>query len=102
LKSLSTSGRFEGALYGLLGLHLKSQTEFNHAVDIFMARNEVPEWQGIGSFECFRNSSEDVTIMHGCIITTQRRDKVVNDIRNGVYDNLLKPDKISNHGRVQL
>ena len=91
LKSLTGSGRYEGALYGLLGLHLKNKTEFDQAAEIFMARNEVPEWQSKGSFDCFRNSSEDVTTMTGCIIRTQRRDKVVSDIRTGVYDNLMKP-----------
>ena len=89
LKSLVTEGKYEGGLYGLLGLSLRSKEEFNRAVEIYNARKELPEWQTTGSFECFRATAETVTTMSGCIISTEQREKVVVRIQSGRYESLL-------------
>jgi hypothetical protein len=70
LKSLVKMGSYEGGLYGLLGLSIKDHGEFNRAVEIYKVRNERPEWQETGSFECFRATGETVTTQSGCIILT--------------------------------
>ena len=89
LRSLVAVGSYEGALYGLLGLSLRNNTEFNRAVDIYRVRKERPEWQSTGSFECFRATGETVTTQSGCIIVTELRTKVVTDIQSGRYDKLI-------------
>ena len=88
LKSLVTAGSYEGGLYGLLGLGLRSKEEFNRAVEIYNARKELPVWQ-TGSFECFRATGDTVTTMNGCIISTEPREKVVISIQSGRYESLL-------------
>ena len=89
LKSLVTAGSYEGGLYGLLGLGLRSKEEFNRAVEIYNARKELPVWQTTGSFECFRATGDTVTTMNGCIISTEPREKVVISIQSGRYESLL-------------
>jgi len=89
LKSLVTTGSYEGGLYGLLGLSIRNHAEFNMAVEIYKARKERPEWQTTGSFNCFRAEGEMVTTQSGCIISTESRDKVVADIQSGRFDKLL-------------
>ena len=89
LKSLVTAGSYEGGLYGLLGLRLRSKEEFNRAVEIYNARKELPEWQTTGSFECFRATEDTVTTMNGCIISTEPREKVVISLQSGRYESLL-------------
>lgn len=90
LKSLVSDGSYEGGLYGLLGLSTrKDLTEFNRAVQLYKARNELREWQRSGSFECFAASADSVTTQSGCIIMTESREKVVTDIQSGRYDKLL-------------
>lgn len=34
---------YEGGLYGLIGLSIKNNTEFNRAVDVYKARHQRPE-----------------------------------------------------------
>lgn len=89
LRSLVAVGSYEGALYGLLGLSLRSNAEFNRAVDIYKARKKRPECQSTGSFECFCATEEMVTTQSGCIIMTELRTKVVTDIQSGRYDKLI-------------
>lgn len=89
LKSLVSSGSYEGGLYGLLGLSLRNDTEFSRAVELYMARKERPEWQSTGSFECFRPTGETVTTASGCIIMAESREKVVSRIQSGRFDGLL-------------
>jgi hypothetical protein len=90
LKSLVTAGSYEGGLYGLLGLSLGNKAEFDRAVEIYNARNERPEWQATGSFECFRATGDAVTTQSGCIIRSELRTKVVTSIQSGRYERLLK------------
>jgi hypothetical protein len=89
LKSLVTAGSYEGGLYGLLGLSLENKTEFDRGVEIYNARNERPEWQATGSFECFRATGDTVTTQSGCIIGSELRTKVVASIQSGIYERLL-------------
>jgi hypothetical protein len=89
LKSLVSAGSYEGGLYGLLGLSLSKNAEFNRAVEIYKARKERPEWQSTGSFDCFRATAETVTTSSGCVILAESREKVVSDIQSGRFDGLL-------------
>lgn len=89
LKSLVSAGSYEGGLYGLLGLSVINNTEFNKAVEIYKARKERPDWQRSGSFECFRATGEVVYIQSGCIISSELREKVVGDVQSGRFDRLL-------------
>jgi hypothetical protein len=89
LKSLVAVGSYEGGLYGLLGLSLRDNTEFNQAVVIYKARNEKPEWQNTGSFKCFHVTGETVNTQSGCIGMTESRVKIVSDIESGKYDKLI-------------
>ena len=89
LKSLVNAGSYEGGLYGLLGLSVINNREFNMAVETYKARKERPDWQTSGSFECFRATGEAVYIQSGCIISSELREKVVGDIQSGRFDRLL-------------
>ena len=89
LRSLVSSGSYEGGLYGLLGLSIKNHCEFNRAVEVYKARKERPERQAPGSFECFVADGELVTTQSGCIISTESREKVVTSIQSGHFDKFL-------------
>jgi hypothetical protein len=89
LKSLVTAGSYEGGLYALLGLSFANKAEFDRAVEIYNARNEPPEWQATGSFECFRATGDTVNTMSGCIGLSESRTKVVARIQSGGYERLL-------------
>jgi hypothetical protein len=89
LKSLVVVGTYEGALYGLLGLSLRNNAEFNRAVDVYKARKDRPECQRTGLFEYLNVTGEMVTTQSGCIITAELRTKVVTDLQSGRYDKLI-------------
>ena len=89
LKSLASSGTYEGGLYGLLGLSIKDHGEFNRAVEVYKARKERPECQTIGILEYLRADGEMVTTQSGCIIWSESRVKVVTSIQSGYFDKLL-------------
>ena len=87
LKSLVTTGTYEGGLYGLLGLSLRNNGEFNRAVDIYKARNEERPSQEKGSFECSINDKKEyVSTQDGCIVSVELRADVVTRIQSGRYD----------------
>lgn len=91
LKSLVTAGSYEGGLYGLLGLSLKNNGEFNRAVDIYKARKEVRPAQA-KPFECNLSDTEEyVVTQSGCLLSTERRTEVVTKIQSGHYDSWLQP-----------
>ena len=90
LRSLVKTGSFEGGLYGLLGLSIRDHGEFNRAVEIYKARKERPEWQETGLCEYFRVTNETVITQNGCIIDSEQREKVVNAMQSGHYDQLLR------------
>jgi hypothetical protein len=90
LRTLVQTGSYEGGLYGLLGLSIQDHEEFNRAVEIYKARQERPEWEETGSFECFRATGETVRTQSGCIIGEEQREKVVGAIQSGRYDRLLR------------
>ena len=89
LKSLVAVGTYEGALYGLLGLSLRNNAEFNRAVDSYKARKDRPECQRTGVFEFLNTTGEMVTTQSGCIMTAEVRTKVVTDMQSGRYDKLI-------------
>jgi hypothetical protein len=87
LKSLVTAGTYEGGLYGLLGLSLKNNGEFNRAVDIYKARNDERPSQEKGPFECSINDKKEyVSTQDGCILSVELRADVVTRIQSGRYD----------------
>lgn len=87
LRSLVTAGTYEGGLYGLLGLSLKNNGEFNRAVDVYKARNEERPSQENNSFECSINDKKEyVSTQQGCIFLTELRTEVVTKIQSGRYD----------------
>ena len=90
LKSLVTAGSYEGGLYGLLGLSLKNNGEFNRAVDIYKARKEVRPAQA-KPFECSLSDTEEyVVTQSGCLLSRERRTEVVTKIQSGQYDMLVQ------------
>ena len=85
LKSLVATGSYEGGLYGLLGLSLTSNADFNRAVDIYKARTDHPRVPQ--TMHCqIGGTPELVATQWGCIITTELRTKVVIAIQSGHYD----------------
>ena len=93
LKSLVTTASYEGGLYGLIGLSLKNNGEFNRAVDLYKARDRRPERPKGNSIGChiIDNDDEQVTTQAGCILMPELRANVVTKIQSGRYDSWLLP-----------
>lgn len=92
LKNLVTTASSEGGLYGLVGLSLKNNAEFNRAVDLYKARR--PERAKTNSHECrigVTDNEEQVTTQVGCIFMPELRASVVTKIQSGRYDSWLLP-----------
>lgn len=90
LKSLVSTGSYEGGLYGLLGLSIRDHAEFNRAVEIYKARKAPRDRQQTTSHECLLATDEKtVATQSGCIMLTEDRAKVVTKIQSGQFDRLL-------------
>ena len=87
LKSLVTAGSYEGGLYGLVGLSLRNNGDFNRAIDIYKARKEARPTPNKTSVECQISDTEEyVATQSGCIMQSELRTKVVTNIQSGRYD----------------
>ena len=95
LKSLVADASYEGGLYGLVGLSLKNNTEFNRAVYVYKARQQRPETEPkTKSIVCQfgrRETDEHVITQSGCIYGSELRAAVVTKIQSGRYDSFLLP-----------
>ena len=94
LKTLVAQASYEGGLYGLVGLSLKSNTEFNRAVYVYKARQQRPETSKGKSIACnavARDTDEHVVTQSGCLFMTELRAAVVTKIQSGAYDSQLLP-----------
>lgn len=74
LQSLLKNASPAGQLYALLGLRLRDRPAYEQA---------VPE---------FRQRSDAVSTMHGCIIMKEKMDSIVRQIEHGDYDTALRRD----------
>jgi len=74
LKSLLQNASPAGQLYALLGLRLRDRPAYEQA---------LPE---------FRQRSDVISTMHGCILMKERMDAIVKQIEHGDYDTSLTRD----------
>lgn len=92
LKSLVSEASYEGGLFGLVGLSLKNNTEFNRAVDVYKARRQRPHRsKSPGCRLVNADNDEQVITQSGCLIIPELRSGVVTRIQSGGYDIHLLP-----------
>ncbi len=74
LQSLLKNASPAGQLYALLGLRLRDRAAYEQAVP------------------AFRNRSDVISTMHGCILMKEKMDALVKQIEHGDYDASLSRD----------
>jgi hypothetical protein len=74
LQSLLKNASPAGQLYALLGLRLRDRPAFEQAVPAFRQRSDV------------------ISTMHGCILMKEKMDGIVKQIEHGDYDTSLTRD----------
>ncbi len=76
----------EGQLYGLFGLHLKAPEIFRNEAEKFKADDGPPKREQKFTFI----DQGQVRIADGCVIFTQDRRKVIDQIAKGEFDTRFK------------
>lgn len=99
LKSLIQKATPEGSIYGLFGLKMLDAEIFRQELALYKLTTEPPERPAYPGAEnkppriTTRTGAGKVAIMRGCIYTTTQRQKIIELLESGEYDETFRANK---------